>query len=118
MNHTNQAYQALEDSNSVISINSNIIKNEELIKYALKAFRDHGLNQLGKIIWDKGLGKIPVDKPEHCREAWFQEGLDCEILQPRSAGWQKGKVRFKVTLEFCAEELSDDTSLNSLQDLI
>lgn len=110
MNHTSHQYKPLEESSAVISIDSNILREEDLRKYALRAFQDNGLNQLGKIIWDKGRGKIPIDKPENCREAWFTEGLDCEILKPSSQGWQKGKVRFNVTLEFCPDEPEEQGS--------
>ena len=35
---------------------------------------------------------------------WFNDGIDCEILQLGSKGWQKGKVRIKVSVEFYVEE--------------
>lgn len=37
-------------------------------------------------------------------EKWFDEGIDCEVLKFDSKAWQKGKVRIKVTLEFCPDE--------------
>jgi hypothetical protein len=45
---------------------------------------------------------------------WFNDGIDCEILQLGSKSWQKGKVRIKVSVEFYIEEdseqLTSDTS--------
>jgi hypothetical protein len=35
---------------------------------------------------------------------WWGEGKDCEILSIGAKGWQKGKIRMKVTLEFCPDE--------------
>jgi hypothetical protein len=35
---------------------------------------------------------------------WWSEGKDCEILRIGAKGWQKGKIRMKVTLEFCPDE--------------
>ncbi len=35
---------------------------------------------------------------------WFQEGKDCEILRIGAKGWQKGKIRLKLTVEFIADE--------------
>ncbi|MBD2387679.1 KGK domain-containing protein [Cylindrospermum sp. FACHB-282] len=32
------------------------------------------------------------------------DGLDCEVLKIASQGWQKGKLRIKVTLEFIPDE--------------
>ncbi|BAZ28346.1 hypothetical protein NIES4074_07770 [Cylindrospermum sp. NIES-4074] len=39
-------------------------------------------------------------------EKWFKEGIPCEVLQLRSGGWQKGKVRInlEVSIEFCPDE--------------
>lgn len=37
-------------------------------------------------------------------EKWFEEGINCEVLKFDSNAWQKGKVRIKVTLEFCPDE--------------
>lgn len=35
---------------------------------------------------------------------WFREGEECEILRASSSGWQKGKIKIKVTLEFIPDE--------------
>lgn len=37
-------------------------------------------------------------------EKWLGEGADCETLKFGSQGWQKGKVRIKVSVEFCPDE--------------
>ncbi|MFB2838794.1 KGK domain-containing protein [Floridanema evergladense] len=36
-------------------------------------------------------------------EKWQKEGVRCEVLQP-GGDWQRGKVRMKITLEFCPDE--------------
>ena len=36
------------------------------------------------------------------KEKWLGDGLICEILQPGTSGWQKGKIR--ISLEFCPEK--------------
>jgi hypothetical protein len=33
----------------------------------------------------------------------FTEGKECEVLKPYK-GWQKGKIRIKLTIEFCPDE--------------
>ncbi|HEY9728300.1 MAG TPA: KGK domain-containing protein [Chroococcales cyanobacterium] len=38
---------------------------------------------------------------------WFNDGIDCEILKIGSKNWQKGKVRIKVSVEFCVEAPED-----------
>jgi hypothetical protein len=35
---------------------------------------------------------------------WLSEGVDCETLKFGEKGWQKGKVRIKVSVEFCPDE--------------
>jgi len=34
----------------------------------------------------------------------FNEGADCEVMKFGAKGWQKGKVRVKMTVEFCLDE--------------
>lgn len=35
---------------------------------------------------------------------WFKEGINAEILRVNSKGWQKGKIKIKVTVEFEPDE--------------
>lgn len=37
-------------------------------------------------------------------EKWLGEGINCEVLKLNSNAWQKGKIRIKLTLEFCPDE--------------
>jgi hypothetical protein len=100
------------DEDVAVSVHSSMFKSKELLAFALEAFRGEGLSCMGRIIWDRGRGRLPIDKPANFRTAWFEEGLDSEILEPSSGNWQKGKVRLKVTIEFYADE-----SKNSLDEL-
>lgn len=47
---------------------------------------------------------------------WFEQGEECEILRAGSTGWQKGKIKINVTLEFIPDEpagaKTDETSQN------
>jgi KGK domain len=47
---------------------------------------------------------------------WFEQGEECEILKAGSTGWQKGKIKINVTLEFIPDESveskTDETSQN------
>ena len=51
---------------------------------------------------------------------WFNEGIDCEVLNLGSKNWKKGKVKIQLKVEFYVEEqelgksLSDDEPENSL----
>lgn len=35
---------------------------------------------------------------------WLQDGVGCEILKRGAKDWQTGKVRIKISLEFCPDE--------------
>jgi hypothetical protein len=35
---------------------------------------------------------------------WFKQGIECETLKISSQGWQKGKIKLKVCLEFIPDE--------------
>lgn len=47
---------------------------------------------------------VYVRKVGHSQQRWFGEGVDCEMLRLGAKGWQKGKVRIRVSLEFCPDE--------------
>ncbi|NES97083.1 MAG: hypothetical protein F6K32_17975, partial [Desertifilum sp. SIO1I2] len=44
---------------------------------------------------------------------WFSTGQECEVLKPGGTGWQKGKVRLKVVLEFSSTFSSTLSGQNS-----
>lgn len=41
---------------------------------------------------------------------WFKQGEECEILRAGSQGWQKGKIKINVTLEFIPDEVEENKS--------
>lgn len=47
----------------------------------------------------QGRGGISGRSPD-----WSGPGVDCEVLKPGARGRRKGKVRIKVSLEFCPDE--------------
>ena len=46
---------------------------------------------------------------------WFLEGEECEILRAGSKGWQKGKIKINVTLEFVPDEPKDKSPLDDVR---
>jgi hypothetical protein len=40
-----------------------------------------------------------------------EEGIDVEILKVGALGWQKGKLRLKVSVEFCPEKESNSENI-------
>lgn len=55
------------------------------------------LNELCQSIQSSGLGKFPQNVDI------FDTGISCEVLEPGSGDWVKGKVRLKFSLEFCPD---------------
>lgn len=45
----------------------------------------------------------------------FTEGVKCEALKVGSKGWKKGKMRIRVSLEFCPDEPDIEEALESNQ---
>ncbi len=37
-------------------------------------------------------------------ESLFDKGISCEVMRFGASGWQKGRLRARVILEFCPEE--------------
>ncbi|HEY9667708.1 MAG TPA: KGK domain-containing protein [Coleofasciculaceae cyanobacterium] len=41
---------------------------------------------------------------EQMKNSLFGQGLDCEALRFGKKGWQKGKFRIQMSIEFCPDE--------------
>ncbi len=61
--------------------------------------RQHGLEIPVRMIGSTRLAN------EHCQ--WFDEGINCEILDLATRKWCKGKVRVQVSVEFLVEDSGD-----------
>ena len=48
-------------------------------------------------------------------DVWFKGGKKCEILQAGAKGWQKGKLRINVTLEFVPDEPEETSPLDDIR---
>jgi hypothetical protein len=62
-------------------------------------------------------GSVSGNKFYRYYSKFFKEGIECEILKFNSEGWQKGKFRIKVTLEFCPDEPEIEEPESPLDDL-
>lgn len=77
--------QAFEDRNSKLpNVLSEILKSHRIEVYT-------GGESVGKQWYS-------LDRK------WFGEGIDCEILRLGARGWQKGKARIRVSLDFYPDE--------------
>ncbi len=67
--------------------------------------RQHGLEIPIRMIGSTRLAN------EHCQ--WFDEGINCEILDLATRRWCKGKVKVKVSVEFFVEDTEEKIFLPS-----
>jgi hypothetical protein len=51
------------------------------------------------------------------RKEWLYEGKDCEVLHLGSKSWEKGKIKIKVTVEFCPNEPKVKEPISELDDI-
>ena len=87
-----------EHKDTVLSfLPSSMFKVGEFMLVAKEVFQYYGLTALKEKL--KPRGAIPGDS-----SIWSGTGVPCEILSPKKNGWRKGKVRIKVSLEFCPDE--------------
>ncbi|MEG4501186.1 KGK domain-containing protein [Microcoleus sp. F10-C6] len=61
-----------------------------------EAFKTQGLQ----------INTTKYDTQLRCRvqQKWLGSGIDCETLKIGAKGWQKGKVKIRVIVEFCPDE--------------
>lgn len=70
-----------------------------------RAFRSSGVNSITKYIAEQS-----DFKNTNNTNTWFYQGQECEILRAGSKGWQKGKLKINITLEFIPDEIEEDKS--------
>jgi len=93
--------------NRALAINFSKIINDE--------FKLEGLEvKVIKAIGRDSYGKI---KYSWVQPDWFNADVNCETLKIGAKGWQKGKFRIKITLEFCPDEPEITEPESPLDDL-
>jgi hypothetical protein len=92
---------SFEQSDVVIDFDGYILKASQLDVALSKVILDNGsLKHLNHELEHIKSRVLPsVKNPDD----WINNGVDCQILKP-SKNWQKGKLRMKVSLEFCPDK--------------
>lgn len=58
--------------------------------------------------------KYDTESRRNIQQQWFGEGIESETLKIGGKGWQKGKVKIRITVEFCPDKPEvDETSENN-----
>ncbi|MBW4489118.1 MAG: hypothetical protein KME12_15120 [Trichocoleus desertorum ATA4-8-CV12] len=86
----NQNFEAIEIQDAVVSV-----PEEYCAVVPRSMFKIEEFSQKAKIL---------ISNQYRYGHAWIQGGAPCEILEPGKA-WRKGKIRVKVSLEFCPDEV-------------
>jgi len=97
--------------------NTNMCKVEAFNRIVDSTIREKLADQLVAELDAKGLRGVRIQEDKRVSEGrtdkkpanwkWFSAGKDCEILKIGAKGWQKGKVKIRISLEFCPEEPED-----------
>jgi hypothetical protein len=69
------------------------LKVQDIIKYCLR-----------KILEVSEFKQLQDEERYKPRAKWIDEGLECEVLNLGANQWKKGKVRIKISFEFCPDE--------------
>jgi len=94
----------------VISSKEKMFKLGKFIDTLNYAFMHRVINAMNGAFQER---KIPTPNLQNL----LGDGLECEILKLGSTGWQQGKLRLKVTLEFIPEEPEITNTESPLDDL-
>lgn len=89
-----------EHGESALAFSHSMFKLGEFMKSVKSAFETKGLDELGRKLSNRG--GVPTLRED--KLLWFKDGVNCKILKPNTKGWQKGKIKLKLTVEFCPDE--------------
>lgn len=88
------------DKEAALSFPNSMFKLGDFLSKVQETFPVPGYQALSAALNSKG--GIPGSWPD-----WFNQGVDCEILRPDAKGWRKGKIRIRIAVEFCPDELEE-----------
>jgi len=77
--------------------------NHTLLVERLKQYLESALKENAQRIIQSLANKNSIDRSCYDQQ-WFEEGKECKLLKLGAKEWQPGKIRVKVTLEFCPDE--------------
>lgn len=92
--------------NDALSFSSGMYKGQNIREKIEQFFLKEGAENLYNRLHNAGINIDPgVVNRIRIYSNWFEQGIACEVLKVNSLGWQKGKIRMKVTLEFQPDEI-------------
>ncbi len=91
------------NDDDVISFNDHTYKFGKFDQALRQSLNKEVANQILREIRNRQI-KIIKDNHTFINGSLFTEGIECEMISTEKKGWTKGKLRLKVTLEFCSDE--------------
>lgn len=86
------------------------LPNAQLMKAGrLESFLHNTLTSTLPSAFLEFLGLDERSRSKTLYQIQLKDGVDCKILRADVLGWQKGKVRFNISIEFVPEEISEES---------
>lgn len=89
------------NDNDVVSFSDQMYKLGRIKQLFKHAFTSTIPDILVKSLEEREIKEVSI---RQANSKWFSEGKDCEILRIGANGWQKGKLKLNVSLEFYPDE--------------
>jgi KGK domain len=106
--HENSFLPNYGDDDVCSSSDNVMFKVGRLRETIKRAFRGSVQTVLNEILKSDGLHFNTTGYNSQTRNKyekdWLGDGIDCEILNIGAKGWQKGKIKIRVSVEFCPDE--------------
>lgn len=108
--------------NDALSVKDKVFKIVQIKEGIKKAFSEQLAQELYNALNSYGIsidpgGYLVGNKFYRHTDKWFDEGVDCELLKPTSKGWETGRLKINVTLEFIPNESIVNETESPLDDL-
>lgn len=109
-------------NDDALSVKDKVFKIIQIKEAIKKSFSGELSNELYNALNNCGVsidpgGYLVGNKFYRCHNQWFNQGINCEILKPGSQGWQTGKLKIKVILEFIPDQPNITELESPLDDL-
>ncbi|MGK7932772.1 MAG: KGK domain-containing protein [Microcystaceae cyanobacterium] len=99
----NSKFYTMTGEEDVISLQKESLNNV-MISQPMFKVKDIFERCLCKLLGMSSIAQLEQEDYYAFHKKWIDEGLECEVLNLGANQWKKGKVRIKVTVEFCPDE--------------